>query len=130
MVKFTIQPLYLPEKSTQYTLKRRLGGPQGRCDRCEGEKSLSLPASASSFDWLDRCSIYVVVQRERILNLVNNRKRGAACHPVEMLYLKDVYWTRTSVLHVYRKKAALIWGVLNVYTDQNTLWPNPVHYSS
>jgi hypothetical protein len=42
VVRFTPRPLYLREKSSQYPLDRRLGGPQSRSGRRVKEKN-SLP---------------------------------------------------------------------------------------
>jgi hypothetical protein len=43
VVRFTLRPLYFREKSPQYPLNRRLGGPQTGFDDVEKRKILPLP---------------------------------------------------------------------------------------
>jgi hypothetical protein len=48
VVRLTHRPLYLQEKSPQYPLDRRLGGPQSRYGRGNEEKNSQPPAGKST----------------------------------------------------------------------------------
>jgi hypothetical protein len=62
---------------------------------------------------------YLWWRTQSVLNLVNSGNGWAGCGPVDVLCLKDVYRTVTNVLHIHRKKTALISEVFIGFTLQN-----------
>jgi hypothetical protein len=71
LVSFTVRPLYSRGKSLQYTLNRKLGGPQSRSGPCGEEREIFTRKRTQAAQPLARHYIYRDVQIHEDYNIWN-----------------------------------------------------------